>query len=126
MSNIRFEYQYRDAGGSKACGSVTFANPDNLTHEEIQTRLEEACWETEFFVADQVRIPEIFLYIEEPGDDALDHCFHHLDSVVATSDLSTDLQDRSIREFVCEVESQAALGWRLFDPIKRFEISNKS
>ena len=121
MANIQFDYQYRDAGGSKASDFVIFANPDDLEPEEVKLRLEQALWDREFFIADQIRIPEVFLYLDGRVDDVVDHCFHHFDSLVPTSSAETDAHKRSIREFVHEVESQSSLGWRVFDPVERFE-----
>jgi hypothetical protein len=122
MQNIQFEYQYRDAQGSKACNQVIFTNPDDLEPEEITLRLERAFWEAEFFVAHQIRIPEVFLDVDGYPDENLDHCFHHLDFVVLTSDPPTDSHNRSVRQFICEVEQQSLIGWRLFDPAERFRL----
>ena len=119
MENVQLHYQYRDAHGSKRCAYVIFANPDNLKPEEIELRLERALWEGEFFVADQIRIPEVFLYLDGTLDDELDHCFHHFDSVDLTSETPTDKYNRSIRQFIREVEDQSQRGWQLFDPIHR-------
>lgn len=107
MNNVQFEYQYRDAQGSKACNQIIFTNPENLEPEEIRLSLERAFCDAEFFVADQIRIPEVFLSVEGYPDDNLDHCFHHFDSLVLTSHPSTDSHHRSIRDFICEVERQS-------------------
>ncbi len=122
MANIQFDYQYRDAGGSKACDSVIFANPDNLDMEAIKLRLERALWETEFFIADQIRIPELFLYSDGSICETLDHCFHTFDGLETTSQSPTDTHNRSIGEFIQEVEYNGSLGlgWCLFDPVQRF------
>jgi len=119
MLNIRIDYEYRDARGAKACRSVVLRNPDNLMLSEIRTRLEAALWEKEFFIADQIRLSEAFLFLEGPSVDELDHCFHHLDAVEVASQEATDTYKRSVDNFLREVELQAALGWRLFDPAKR-------
>ena len=120
MNNIQFEYQYRDAQGSKACNQIIFTNPENLEPEKIRLSLERAFWDNEFFVADQIRIPEVFLSVEGYPDESLDHCFHHFDSLELTSHPPTDYYNRSIREFMCEVERQSLIGWRLFDPAQQF------
>lgn len=120
MPNIQFNYQYRDAHGSKRCREVIFGNPDSLELEQIQLKLEQAFWETEFFIAQQIRIPEAFLYLDGSLDANIDHCFHHLDSLTITSCPPTDTYGRSIREFVEEVAHEASLGWKFFDPVQVF------
>ena len=125
MNNVQFDYQYRDAQGSKACSYVVFTNPDNLDLVEIQLSLENVFWETEFFVADQIRIPELFLSVAGYADPNLDHCFHHFDSLVLTSLPATDSHNRSVREFVSEVQHQSLIGWQLFDPVRRFQPSHQ-
>jgi len=116
MNNIQFDYQYRDAYGSKACDYIVFPNPENISAEEITSRLEQAFWDSEFFIAGQIRIPELFLYLSDAYDPEIDHCFHHFDSVTIVPDPLTDVHNRTIGEFITEVESQASLGWKLFDP----------
>src|SRR5258708_38788552 len=116
MNNIRFDYQYRDAHGSKKCDFVVFANPENLGVEEIIARLEQALWDSEFFIARQIRVSDLFLYLNDRPDPEIDHCFHHFDSVKIVSDPVTDLQNRTVREFIHEVETQSSFGWKLFDP----------
>src|SRR5262249_17042651 len=123
--NIRFDYQYRDAGGSKTCNFVVFANPDDLCVEDIRRRIENALQETEFFIVDQVRIPEMFLYTNGSPDAELDHCFHHFDSVEETDNDPSDLHRRSINSFLGEVEFQSKRGWQAFDPQQRFDLRTR-
>lgn len=121
--NIQFDYRYQDAGGWKQCDFIVFANPDNIPLDEIRRRLQMALWETEFFIAHQIRIPEIFLYLDGLVDEEVDHCFHYWDSVEITNSEPSDLCERSIGQFLEEVELQSNHGWQLFDPCQRFGTS---
>lgn len=51
---------------------------------ERDERLQKAMREMEFFIADQIRIPEVFLCLKGSFDPEVDHCFHHFDSVDET------------------------------------------
>jgi hypothetical protein len=118
--NIQFDYRYQDAGGWKNCDSVVFVNPDNIPVDEIRARIQVSLWETEFFIAHQIRIPEIFLYLDGSIDEKVDHCFHHYDSAEETNSAPSDLYQRSIGQFLEEVELQSNRGWQIFDPCQRF------
>ncbi len=56
--NIRFCYQYRCGANWKNTGEVVFANPDDLSEEEIHNRLLAVISDVELFVAEAVLIPE--------------------------------------------------------------------
>lgn len=62
----------------------------------------------EFFIADQVRLPELF-FTEGPPNSA-DHCFHQFDSIEMTGAPADDRQLRSIDDFVQEVEHAGRMG----------------
>ena len=118
MDNVRFHYLYRDGSNYKKWAEIVFSNADELSTEGVTRRLREAFLADGIFIAHQVRVPEVFLALEdEPTPD--DHCFHEFDSVEATSDLPNDLFGRSIRDFIEEVVREAERGWRAFDPEDR-------
>jgi hypothetical protein len=115
VNNIRFHYLYRDGGNYKKWSDVVFSNPDNFSVELIGERLIGSFMEDGLFIAHQVRIPEVFL----AADDRLtedDHCFHEFAEVTATAKAPSDLQGRSIGEFLTEVVRESQRGWRAFDP----------
>jgi hypothetical protein len=115
MSNIEFSYLYRDGGNYKKFGRVVFANPDQIAHGVIEKALAEAFLEDGLFVADQVRMPEVFLFAD--GELSFDdHCYHEFNAARATETESTDPHLRTISEFVAEVIQQGRRGWRAFDP----------
>jgi hypothetical protein len=118
MSNAKFHYLYRDGSNYKRWGDVVFSNFGDLSIESILKSLRESFSEDGLFIADQVRIPEVFLAYEYPLNDD-DHCFHEFADVEITLDTPNDSCHRSISEFVTEVGKEAKKGWRAFDPIER-------
>jgi len=115
MSNVEFSYLYRDGGNYKKFGRVVFSNSEQITCEAIQKVLTEAFLEEGLFIADQIRIPEVFLF----ANDQLsfdDHCYHEFDAVRATNEQPSDVHKRTVSEFAAEVAQQRRHGWRVFDP----------
>ncbi len=112
MSNIRFNYLYRDGGNYKNRADVTFSNPDNLSVKLLTDRF-RAAFDDNLFIAHQVRIPEVFHFPD--GVVTLDdHCYHEFDSIEITEGIPSDLFGRSIGGFLAEVGAAAAGGWRAF------------
>jgi hypothetical protein len=115
MSNVEFSYLYRDGGNYKKFGRVVFPNPDQITCHAIEKALVEAFLEDGLFIANQVRLPEMFLFAN--GELTFDdHCYHEFDAVRATEKESTDPDRRTIGQFLSEVIQQSRRGWRVFDP----------
>src|SRR5260370_37379054 len=99
MNNLKFHYLYRDASNYKKWGEVVFPNSEGLTSDAVIKALRDSLSCDELFVAQQVRLPEVFLFREYPLTPD-DHCFHEFDSVEVTSDVPNDAYGRSMREFV--------------------------
>jgi hypothetical protein len=134
--NTKFSYMYRDGGNNKRVGSLTFAGPPS---QDLEKRLRQAFDECEYFIAHQIGIPEIFLwnpqmdydpddpttYPENMGRDGyciaedLDHCWHELDGIQATMEPANDAHQRTIEQFLFEVERIAKHGWQDFKPVSR-------
>jgi hypothetical protein len=115
MSNIKFSYFYRDAGNYKKWADVVFSNRDGVTLESVARSLTAAFLQDGLFIADQIRIPEAFLF--DQGDATSDdHCFHEFNSVEMSPDDATDMHSRSITQFIAEVDREAMRGWAAFDP----------
>jgi hypothetical protein len=115
MSNVEFSYLYRDGGNYKRFGRVVFSDPEQISCGAIIGALTEAFLEEGLFIADQVRVPEVFLFAN--GELSFDdHCYHEFDAVRATEKEPNDLHMRTISEFVSEVTEQGRRGWRVFDP----------
>lgn len=109
--NIEFAYLYRDAGNYKKWGKVVFSNPDKLSMETVKSRILNTCLDGESFIASQVRLPEVFLYFEEPANED-DHGLHEFDSVKSTSEGPSDALNRTIFDFLKEFEIASRNGWR--------------
>lgn len=116
--NIKFTYLYRDAANYKIWNDIVFANPFRVSVEEIESRLRRNFEGEELFVADQIRLPELFPYLSGSVNDN-DHCYHEFESVEITTERPNDVHGRSIRRFVEEVENKARSGWQVFDPRER-------
>lgn len=115
MSNVEFSYLYRDGGNYKKFGRVVFANPDQLDCSAIEKALMGLCLEDGLFIADQARVPDVFLFAN--GKLSLDdHCYHEFDTVRPTAENPTDEHMRSITDFVWEITAVGQRGWRVFDP----------
>lgn len=92
--NIRFEYLYRDGGNYKNWGDVVVSNKENLDVDEIERRAREVLIDSEFFVAERARVPD--LHFPEPVE-ALDHDWHQLHCFVETEEAPTDKEGRDIK-----------------------------
>jgi hypothetical protein len=114
-SNVKFNYLYRDAGNYKAWGEVIFINPEERTLDEVETHLRKAFDQDGLFIASQILIPEVFLYIDGRVTDD-DHCFHEYDSVEVSNELPNDKEGRSIWRFVEQAEFESSRGWQPFNP----------
>jgi hypothetical protein len=116
MSNIRFQYLYRDGSNYKRWGDVVFSNVDDLSAESILQSLRKSFSGDGLFIAHQIRIPEVFLAGEYTLNED-DHCFHEFADVEMVSDAPNDASGRSISEFMAEVAAESKRGWRAFDPL---------
>jgi hypothetical protein len=109
--NTRFEYLYRDGSNYKQWGGIVFRGTcDAALHNRLVAALER----TEFFIAHQARLPEVFFKDGPPWAD--DHCWHELSEISDSTDAADDPLGRTIVEFVLEVESASLSGWIVFDP----------
>jgi hypothetical protein len=115
LGNVEFTYLYRDGSNYKKWGRVVFSNPDRLTSDSIEKELRQAFLPDGLFIAGQVRVPDVFLYLDGPFSFD-DHCYHELDKIQATTDEATDIHRRSISKFLAEATEEAKRGWRTFDP----------
>jgi hypothetical protein len=118
VTNIRFNYLYRDGSNYKSWGEVIFLNSENLAVNEIIVRLLDAFLPDKQFIADQISIPEIFLFINEKITKD-DHCYHEFDCIEICEEDATDSLERSISDFLREVETASKQGWKAFDVLDR-------
>src|SRR4051812_31499004 len=112
--NTRVEYLYRDGSNYKQWRAVVFRG---ACDESSARRLFAALDREEFFIAHQVRLPELF-FADRPLY-ADDHCWHEMAEVTVTSVAPDDLLDRTIEEFVTEMERASTERWAVFDRSER-------
>lgn len=115
---------YRDGANYKSWGAVIFSNQENVNLMTMKGRLQGAFLVDGTFVADQIRIPEVFLCLDW-GIDQNDHCLHEFVSLEETSDAADDKYARSLLVFVLEVEAAAKIGWYGFTPSDEAKIRFK-
>jgi hypothetical protein len=115
MTNIKFNYLYRDAGNYKKWASIVFSNPQRLELKSLTSSFGKAFPEENLFIAHQIRVPEVFFYVRGNATSD-DHCFHEFYTVEETSEPSNDQHSRTIGDFIAETRSQAKRGWIAFDP----------
>jgi hypothetical protein len=115
MNNIKVIYLYRDAGNYKKWAEVVFSNPEGLPPEAVTKTLSDALLPDGLFIADQVRLPEAFLFTEGNATSD-DHCFHEFALAELTLEDPNDSRTRTISQFMKEVEREAKQGWTPFDP----------
>ncbi len=114
MKNIRFNYLYRDGANYKSWGDVVFSNPDQIAVSEIESKLIDGFLSDKLFIANQVSIPEKFLFMSGKFTK-FDHCYHQFDSVEICNETPTDGFGRSINDFLKVVEQVSKQGWEEFD-----------
>lgn len=118
MSNIKFVYLYRNGANYKSWGEVVFTNLDQLTLNEIQSKLIAAFLPDKLFVAHQVSIPEKFLFIDGKFTE-FDHCYHEFESIELCKEKPTDSLGRSITDFLKDIGLTSQQGWKAFDILER-------
>lgn len=110
--NSELQYIYRDGSNYKNQGSVVF---EGKVTPQLRRRLITALHEEEYFIAGQIRVPEVFF----SGVDEDSHCFHEFVSLEVVKSKPNDSEKRTITQFVEEVEAANKAGWKEFDPCSR-------
>jgi hypothetical protein len=118
MNNVKFCYLYRDGSNFKSWGEVLFSNHENLSVPEIEEKIIHAFLPDKLFVASQISIPEQFLFADGKYT-GYDHCYHEFDCLEECTDEPTDSSNRSISEFLQDIEVARKQGWRAFDILER-------
>jgi hypothetical protein len=115
QTNTALVYLYRDAANYKEWGRVVFEGPID---DELRRRVTSALMSSENFVAEAVRVPQLFPYLEcdEDFDERYDHGWHEFHDFEETDEPVDDEASRSICAFVAEVEEAAAGGWKVSEP----------
>lgn len=83
MPNIKFSYLYRDAGNFKNYGQVIFANPNNLSLEQVMELIKAKLIDGQWFYAKEWGLPDLHF---DKWDEELDHGFHEFEGVEFTNE----------------------------------------
>jgi hypothetical protein len=116
--HTKLTYRYTSERDGKVWGEVICAGRYT---KELEARIRASLFETEFFSAHEIGLPEIFPYLyDRPFHSAYDHSWHEFVYLEPTSAAPTDLQGRTIEQVVQAFERRGAQGWTPFDPLDRF------
>ena len=118
MNKIKFNYLYRDGSNYKSWGNVVFSNPQQLALSEIEAKLVAAFLPDRLFIASQISIPEKFLFVDGKFTK-YDHCYHEFDRVEICEESLADSSNRSITDFLKDVEMASKHSWKAFDILER-------
>ena len=131
--NTKFTYLYRDGANNKRFGSVVFTG---MIDDGMKAAFNGALDDGSFFIAHQVRVPEVFLWDPKanydpetftgttpPGHyiivDSVDHGWHQAHEFGETTDEPTDEHNRTVAQFIEEVIAASVAGWQSFEPRSR-------
>ena len=95
--NIKFSYLYCDGGNYKQYNAIVFANPNEVSLQNIQSAIAESLLDGNWFVAEEWNVPDLHFKQYEWGDQA-DHEWHEFTSVEETSNPPTE--DQSIEDLM--------------------------
>ena len=112
--NTRVEYLYRDGSNYKQWGAVVFRGECDGS---LNRRLFAALDREEFFIAHQVRLPELFFDYRALSADG--HCWHGMGGAPSPTAAAARVLDRRVERGLGEVERASSEGWAVFDQLAR-------
>lgn len=95
MSNIQFNYMYRDGANYKNHDEVIFSNPERLSVELIEEAIHQRLIDGEWFYVEKWKLKDLHF---PKWDGEIDLLWHEFKSVEYTNEEPTDT--RSISEFL--------------------------
>ena len=100
-TNIKFNYEYRDAGNYKQFGSIVFANPSNILDlESLEKTIRYYLFDAEFFYPFKLSIPSLHF---DNWNTELDHFWYRFESVEHSQVAPNDLKSRTVEQFISEI-----------------------
>lgn len=115
--NTQINYLYRDGANHKKPGHVVLAGLPAIGLKAFEAALKEVLDDGEYFIADQIKVPEVFLWAGGYKLNEDDHSWHVFSDAEETADKATD--ERTPEEFLASVSAAKAEGWKEFDPASR-------
>ncbi len=97
-NNIRFHYLYRDSGNYKTFGFKDFANPGNLSLEEVRIKVIEKLISGEFFYPEESGIAKFRFH--RNCDDYSWYEFEFVENVPCTK------PQKSIEDFIADISTK--------------------
>lgn len=102
-TNIKFNYEYRDAGGNRRGGCIVFAwSGKTKDIKSIESQLRGYLFDEEFFYPYKLSIPLIHF---EQWDHELDHDWYYFECLEPTEEETTD--PRPFEEFLSDMQKFA-------------------
>ena len=99
-TNIKFNYEYRDAGNYHSSGNIIFkASENNLDIEILELQVRDLLFDKEFFYPYKLSIPLIHF---DEWNPELDHDWYRFENLELTDELPTD--SRSIEIFLLDIK----------------------
>jgi hypothetical protein len=93
MPNIKFNYLYRDCANYKNFNSIIFKNDLSFSIEELETLIKSKLIDSEWFYADQWKLPELF---SSCFDYKIDPTWHEFEGLEYTEEASNS----TLAEFI--------------------------
>lgn len=98
MSNIQFNYMYRDGANYKNHNQVVFANPERFSLEFIETKIRERLIDGEWFYVEKWHLPDLHF---PKWDGEIDVLWHEFLSIEYTEEEPTD--NRTVSRFLTHI-----------------------
>src|SRR5579872_6483638 len=95
MLNIKFSYLHRNGVNYKKYDFVIFANPENIELSEIETLVRAKLIWSEWFYAEDWKLPELFL---PTFDFKIDPTWHEFEAIEYTDEAANS--DITLAEFM--------------------------
>lgn len=125
MKAIEFIYQYRDASNYKRGDSIILdpgCDIDETGLKVLNEMVREFFDEGEYFIAEQIGVPEAF-FSESVYED--DHCWHEFlrFDIVECEKVKLQVRKgydpRTLEQFLADVAKASIAGWKDFDYVER-------
>ncbi len=100
MPNISISYRYRDSANYKNHSTLVFANPDNISIEEVRDSVTALLIDGEYFYHEAFGVPALYFNGECREEDPT---WHELVAIDQTSDGPTEAY--SIKAFLQQKNS---------------------
>ena len=79
MSNIQFNYRYRDGGNYKSFNAIIFSNPDNQLVSYLDQLIRSKLIDETYFYANQWNVPNLYFTAFNPDTDPTWHEFENVE-----------------------------------------------